>query len=142
MANPSKYLDVHMDKDGLNFTCGTCHKTTGHEVPGSRYTPTATDEEQAHMRGKVDNSNPATCQACHGNKPRTEKMAQAERAHRQDRLPDLPHSRVCPRSGHQDDLGLVHRRQDARTASHSQLKDSAGKMPMTARRATSPGRPT
>jgi octaheme c-type cytochrome (tetrathionate reductase family) len=67
MANPSKYLDVHMDKDGLNFSCGTCHKTTGHEVPGSRYTPTASDEG-SHMRGKAD-KNPATCQACHSNAP-------------------------------------------------------------------------
>ena len=69
MGNPSKYLDVHMDKDGLNFSCGTCHKTTGHEVPGSRYTPTASDDKAGgHMRGKADN-NPATCQACHTNAP-------------------------------------------------------------------------
>ena len=66
---PSKYLDVHMDKDGLNFSCGTCHKTTGHEVPGSRYNPTAVDDKAgAHMRGKEE-KNPATCQACHGTTP-------------------------------------------------------------------------
>lgn len=64
---PSKYLDVHMAKDGLNFTCSECHKTTGHEVPGSRYTPTASDNGQ-HMRGKQD-KNPATCQSCHTNVP-------------------------------------------------------------------------
>jgi len=69
LANPSKYLDVHMDKDGLNFSCGTCHKTTGHAVPGSRYNPTAVDDKAgAHMRGKEDKS-PATCQACHGTTP-------------------------------------------------------------------------
>jgi octaheme c-type cytochrome (tetrathionate reductase family) len=66
---PSKYLDVHMDKDGLNFSCGTCHKTTGHEVPGSRYAPTASDDKTgSHMRGKAE-KNPATCQACHGTTP-------------------------------------------------------------------------
>ncbi|MEW5769328.1 MAG: tetrathionate reductase family octaheme c-type cytochrome [Pseudomonadota bacterium] len=66
---PSKYLDVHMDKDGLNFSCGTCHKTTGHKVPGSRYNTTAKDDEPgAHMRGK-DDKNPATCQSCHGITP-------------------------------------------------------------------------
>jgi ribosomal protein S27AE len=44
-----------MAKDGLNFSCGTCHATAGHEVPGSRYAPTATDDKAgAHMRGKKD----------------------------------------------------------------------------------------
>ncbi len=69
LTNPGKYLDIHMDKDGLNFSCGECHKTTGHDVPGSRYAPTAKDDKSgAHMRGKAD-SNPATCQACHTNAP-------------------------------------------------------------------------
>jgi octaheme c-type cytochrome (tetrathionate reductase family) len=69
LSNPGKYLDVHMDKDGLNFSCGECHKTLGHEVPGSRYAVTAKDEgSQAHTRGK-DDKNPATCQACHTNAP-------------------------------------------------------------------------
>lgn len=69
MKNPPKYLDVHMDAKGLNFSCGTCHATSGHNIPGSRYTPTATDKEGAHMRGKADSSNPATCQSCHGQAP-------------------------------------------------------------------------
>lgn len=69
LTNPGRYLDVHMDKDGLNFSCGECHLTTGHEVPGSRYAPTAKDvDDKAHMRGK-DDKNPATCQACHANDP-------------------------------------------------------------------------
>lgn len=67
LKNPQKYLDVHMDKDGLNFSCGECHKTTGHRVPGSRYAPTANDTSK-HIRGKADD-NPATCQACHTNAP-------------------------------------------------------------------------
>ena len=74
MTNPGKYLDIHMNKDGLNFSCGTCHATTGHEVPGSRYRPTV-DKGGAHMRGKVDTSNPATCEACHGNAPHSLKNA-------------------------------------------------------------------
>lgn len=67
LRNPGKYLDVHMAKDGLNFSCGECHKTAGHEVPGSRYSITASDQG-SHMRGKKD-SNPATCQACHTSAP-------------------------------------------------------------------------
>ena len=75
MRNPGKYLDVHMAKDGLNFTCGTCHATAGHDVPGSRYAPTASDDEHGtHMRGKK-HANPATCQACHGTRPHSSKHA-------------------------------------------------------------------
>lgn len=69
LINAGRYLDIHMDKDGLNFSCGECHKTIGHDVPGSRYAPTAKEEgNQAHIRGK-DDKNPATCQACHSNAP-------------------------------------------------------------------------
>jgi len=66
MTNPQRYLDVHMDVKGLNFSCSTCHATKGHNIPGSRYTPTGKDAGDAHMRGKVDASNAATCQSCHG----------------------------------------------------------------------------
>lgn len=66
---PDKALDVHMDTEGNNFSCATCHKTDGHQVPGSRYAPTAQDKQPAHLRGKADDTNPATCQACHGQGP-------------------------------------------------------------------------
>ncbi len=68
LAAPDKELDVHMDATGLDFTCGTCHKTSSHDVPGSRYTPTAKDSKGApHARQGRRPGNPATCQACHGN---------------------------------------------------------------------------
>lgn len=69
MKNPPRYLDVHMDAKGLDFTCATCHATAGHNIPGSRYAPTAADTQEAHLRGKRDKSNPATCQSCHGQRP-------------------------------------------------------------------------
>ena len=69
MAAPDRDLDVHMDATGLDFTCATCHKTSSHDVAGSRYTPTAVDKDGAHVRGTADNSNPATCVSCHGNGP-------------------------------------------------------------------------
>jgi len=72
LDHPDKALDVHMDADGNNFTCVTCHKTEGHQVPGSRYAPTAMDKDGAHLRGKADSTNPATCQACHGQTPHTQ----------------------------------------------------------------------
>ena len=74
LKNPGKYLDVHMDAKGLNFTCATCHMTTGHQVPGSRYQVDAAEKGPAHIRGKTDNS-PVSCQACHSNSPHPEKMA-------------------------------------------------------------------
>lgn len=70
MAVPDTDLDVHMDAVGLDFTCGTCHATSSHDVPGSRYTPTAKDKGGAHMRGKqVEGANPATCVSCHDTTP-------------------------------------------------------------------------
>ncbi len=69
LAVPDDELDIHMDALGLDFTCATCHATTAHQVPGSRYEPTAKDTEAALIRGKADHRNPATCQACHGNAP-------------------------------------------------------------------------
>lgn len=69
MAAPDRELDVHMDATGLDFTCATCHKASSHDVAGSRYAPTALDKKGAHIRGKANNGNPATCVACHGNSP-------------------------------------------------------------------------
>ncbi len=69
LEEPDKNLDVHMNADGLNFTCATCHRTEGHAVPGSRYAPTAVDKDAAQMRGMTGERNPATCQSCHGQKP-------------------------------------------------------------------------
>jgi len=77
LAAPDKGIDVHMDATGLDFTCATCHATTGHEVPGSRYTPTAMDRGGPLLRGVVEKRNPATCEACHGSRPHNaETMAQ------------------------------------------------------------------
>lgn len=69
MAAPDKELDVHMDAAGLDFTCATCHKTSSHDVAGSRYTPTAMDAKGAHLRGAAASGNPATCVSCHGTGP-------------------------------------------------------------------------
>lgn len=69
LESPEKALDIHMDADGNNFTCATCHQTQGHQVPGSRYAPTAHDTGGAMVRGKNDPRNPTTCQACHGQAP-------------------------------------------------------------------------
>ncbi len=69
LLEPTRYLDVHMDAEGLDFTCGSCHLSDSHEVSGSRYAPTASDDNGALIRGKKDGRNPTTCVACHGNEP-------------------------------------------------------------------------
>jgi octaheme c-type cytochrome (tetrathionate reductase family) len=74
LQHPGKYLDVHMDEKGLNFSCATCHSTSSHKVSGSRYNVAAAEKGAAHIRGKADDT-PASCQACHSNKPHPAKMA-------------------------------------------------------------------
>jgi octaheme c-type cytochrome (tetrathionate reductase family) len=69
LRSPGRYLDIHMAKDGLNFTCATCHMTSGHDIPGSRYTPTAVDRKGVQIRGQKEKANPTTCVACHGTRP-------------------------------------------------------------------------
>ncbi|HEX9625773.1 MAG TPA: tetrathionate reductase family octaheme c-type cytochrome [Acidiferrobacterales bacterium] len=77
LANPGKYLDVHMSPETHNFTCGTCHVTSSHDVPGSRYTPTAVTRA-VPMRGKESDANPATCEACHTDRPHSLKGAEVK----------------------------------------------------------------
>ena len=68
MEMPDKFVDVHMDADGLNFTCSTCHSTDAHMVSGSRYTPKASDKDGIVVPGKK-NASRASCVACHGERP-------------------------------------------------------------------------
>ena len=74
LQHPGKYLDVHMNEQGLNFSCATCHTTSSHLVSGSRYNVAAAVKGAAHIRGNADES-PAACQSCHGNKPHPADMA-------------------------------------------------------------------
>lgn len=69
LVNPKKYLDVHMDAEGLNFSCSKCHTADSHEVAGSRYQPTAKDDKGHLIPGSLDERNTATCVACHDNAP-------------------------------------------------------------------------
>ncbi|MGD2076178.1 MAG: tetrathionate reductase family octaheme c-type cytochrome [Gammaproteobacteria bacterium] len=69
LEEPLRYLDVHMDAQGLDFSCGKCHLSDSHEVTGSRYAPTAADDQGILIRGKQEDRNPTTCVACHGNEP-------------------------------------------------------------------------
>ena len=68
MTNPDRDTDVHMDADGLNFDCQTCHTTGGHEIAGSRYATRAKDDRGVVIPGRPD-QNRATCESCHGTRP-------------------------------------------------------------------------
>lgn len=75
LEKPLRYLDVHMEEKGLNFTCSTCHSDGKHDVAGSRYHPTASDDKGILVRGSQQQRNPATCQACHDDEPHSKEMA-------------------------------------------------------------------
>lgn len=79
LNKPKRYLDVHMDADGLDFNCGKCHLSDSHKVTGSRYAPTASDDEGVLIRGSKGDRNPTTCAACHGNEPHPPGMASVEK---------------------------------------------------------------
>lgn len=64
---PKHSLDVHMDVDGLNFSCATCHTSDNHEVAGSRYLVNAKDDQGIDVPGKDDGR--ASCESCHGLAP-------------------------------------------------------------------------
>ena len=74
-----RHLDVHMSPEGGNFTCSTCHESDQHAVAGSRTSMSAADAHPALLRGEKTDRNPATCQACHGDKPHKENALFAER---------------------------------------------------------------
>jgi octaheme c-type cytochrome (tetrathionate reductase family) len=68
MTDPDRNLDVHLGRDGLDFSCSTCHRTDGHDVAGSRYTTVAKDTHGIDVPGR-DDQNRATCESCHGSRP-------------------------------------------------------------------------
>ncbi len=71
LDEPDEFLDVHMDAEGLNFACSTCHAGDQHAVRGSRYAPTAKDEGTIDIPGRSDLTR-SSCPSCHGNTPHPE----------------------------------------------------------------------
>jgi octaheme c-type cytochrome (tetrathionate reductase family) len=65
LAEPNKAVDVHMDTEGLNFSCATCHRTGQHIVTGSRYVQRPSDQEGID----VLQGGHGTCPSCHGLAP-------------------------------------------------------------------------
>lgn len=68
LNQPDKALDVHMDADGLNFSCATCHTAKEHDVAGSHYSMTARDVHGIDIPGRAFGGR-ASCESCHGTAP-------------------------------------------------------------------------
>jgi octaheme c-type cytochrome (tetrathionate reductase family) len=68
LIEPDIFVDVHMDADGLNFTCATCHRGGQHAVTGSRYAPTASDTKRVDVPGRAGSTR-TSCRSCHDDKP-------------------------------------------------------------------------
>jgi len=67
LIHPTRSLDVHMDEQGPNFACTTCHVTRKHVWAGSRYEVKATDPQGTGKPGQ--RRDVATCESCHGTQP-------------------------------------------------------------------------
>jgi octaheme c-type cytochrome (tetrathionate reductase family) len=68
LFNPSRAVDVHMSKDGANFTCEACHVSDKHVLAGSRYnTDVALPDDAMHKPGAERDV--AACTSCHTDQP-------------------------------------------------------------------------
>ena len=68
LVAPDYFTDVHMDREGLDFSCSTCHTSDAHEVAGSRYAPNAVDQHGIDVPGRQEGGR-ASCRSCHGGSP-------------------------------------------------------------------------
>jgi octaheme c-type cytochrome (tetrathionate reductase family) len=69
LADPPFEVDVHMSKDGSDFSCVICHAAPRHSVTGSRYEVIARDTEGAELPIPASEEDRATCESCHGLEP-------------------------------------------------------------------------
>lgn len=61
MAYPDKATDVHMDSDGNDFQCQTCHTTSQHQITGNA------------MGVSPGGTNDIGCESCHDSAPHSNK---------------------------------------------------------------------
>jgi len=67
IAMPNKQLDVHMGKDGQNFSCSRCHSTRAHNIAGRVYSTPAAMERKSLLED--DQTTKIVCESCHGKHP-------------------------------------------------------------------------
>ncbi|MBN2800491.1 MAG: tetrathionate reductase family octaheme c-type cytochrome [Deltaproteobacteria bacterium] len=64
LKKPSRSLDVHMDVDGLNFSCVDCHETEDHQVGGGT--------SQRLPEGHASKAPVVACENCHTETPHSQ----------------------------------------------------------------------
>ncbi len=69
LVDPVHSLDVHMSKDKLNFSCQTCHNTSGHQIAGRYNDRNAFLDHQLDMGRAEREGKNVSCESCHGNQP-------------------------------------------------------------------------
>lgn len=76
MEYPEKHLDVHMNTEGLDFNCQSCHATTHHQISGKSMVVSPANQahigcvnchkEAPHAEAIIDNHlGKIACQTCH-----------------------------------------------------------------------------
>lgn len=68
LFDPPRSVDVHMSKDGANFTCEACHVSDKHVLAGSRYEGDVVDPH-AQDRKPGEERDTAACTSCHSDAP-------------------------------------------------------------------------
>jgi len=79
LVSPDHALDVHMDANGLNFSCSTCHMPQAHDIPGGHYQMTPKDTDGLDI---LHQSGTLTCENCHGLTPHPDTLENAEALNR------------------------------------------------------------
>ena len=67
LFDPPKDVDVHMSKQGENFTCVSCHVGEAHKWSGSRYEMTVNRKAPKGKPGMLHET--ASCKSCHSDAP-------------------------------------------------------------------------
>lgn len=67
LFDPPRAVDVHMSKDGANFTCEACHVSDKHVLAGSRYESDVVDPHANRKPGAARDT--AACTSCHTDEP-------------------------------------------------------------------------
>jgi len=74
LIDPVHELDVHMSAEKLNFSCQTCHSTSGHEIAGRYYDTKAFIDHGLDMGRSDREGKNVSCESCHGNIPHQERQ--------------------------------------------------------------------
>ena len=74
LVDPVHELDVHMNSDKLNFTCQTCHSTSGHQISGRYNDRKAFIDHEPNMGRQAREGKNVSCESCHDTKPHEERQ--------------------------------------------------------------------